>query len=96
VLLIQAVFGGERWSKTRRIRPYAVIVTEIEVTKVWRGHSCLRVASDNLLRSNEFWRHPEGPRFYERAEGSRVARFLRARDPSLRLKSGYAQDDANE
>jgi thiamine-phosphate pyrophosphorylase len=43
-------------------------------------------------------RHPEGPRFYQRAEGSRVGRehSQSARDPSLRLKSGYARDDARE
>jgi len=34
------------------------------------------------------------PRFYQRAEGSPVAHRVVAGDPSLRLKNGYAQDDA--
>jgi hypothetical protein len=42
------------------------------------------------------WRHPERARFHQRAEGSCVGRVRGqyTRDPSLRLKSGYAQDDA--
>jgi hypothetical protein len=32
--------------------------------------------------------------FYQRAEGSPVAHSVVAGDPSLRLKNGYAQDDA--
>jgi thiamine-phosphate diphosphorylase len=42
--------------------------------------------------------HPEGPRFYQRAEGSRVGRehSRSAQDPSLRLNDGYARDDATE
>ena len=41
---------------------------------------------------------PKDPRFHQRAEGSRVGRNCgwSARDPSLRLKYGYAQDDALE
>ena len=41
------------------------------------------------------WRHPEGPRLHERDEGSRAGRRRNqsARDPSLRLKNGYARDD---
>ena len=63
------------------------------------------VAGDPSLRLNNGYawlglnmhltgRHPEGPRFYQRAEGSHVARNVVAGDPSLRLKNGYAQDDA--
>jgi len=37
---------------------------------------------------------PKSPRFYQRAEGSPVAHSFVAGDPSLRLKNGYAQDDA--
>jgi hypothetical protein len=37
---------------------------------------------------------PKSPRSYQRAEGSPVAHSLVAGDPSLRLKHGYAQDDA--
>ena len=37
---------------------------------------------------------PKSPCFYQRAEGSPVARSVVAGDPSLRLKNGYAQDDA--
>jgi len=37
---------------------------------------------------------PKSPRFYQRAEGSPVAQSLVEGDPSLRLKIGYAQDDA--
>ena len=41
-------------------------------------------------------RHPEGPRFFQRAEGSCVDCIDRhsSPDPSLRLKSGCARDDA--
>jgi len=39
-------------------------------------------------------RHPEGPRFYQRVEGSRVQHNRSTPDPSLRLKSGTGQDDA--
>ena len=46
------------------------------------------------LNSESQRRHPEGPRFHQRAEGSPVARSLVAGDPSLRLKNGCAQDDA--
>jgi thiamine-phosphate pyrophosphorylase len=44
------------------------------------------------------WRHPEGPRFHERDEGSRVQRLRSqsASDPSLRPKNGYARDDAGK
>ena len=50
------------------------------------------------LYSSSSRRHPEGPRFHLRAEGSRAYRpCLRpSRDPSLRLKNGYARDDAME
>ena len=43
-------------------------------------------------------RHPEGPRFHQRAEGSRAERVHSqpTPDPSLRLKSGTARDDATE
>jgi hypothetical protein len=43
-------------------------------------------------------RHPEGPRFYRRAEGSRGGQKHNqsAPDPSLRLKNGSAQDDPVE
>ena len=34
------------------------------------------------------------PRFYQRAEGSPVAHSVVEGDPSLRLKTGCAQDDA--
>ena len=34
------------------------------------------------------------PRFHQRAEGSHVAQSVVVGDPSLRLKNGYAQDDA--
>jgi hypothetical protein len=37
---------------------------------------------------------PKRPRFYQRAEGSLLAHRVVAGDPSLRLKNGYAQDDA--
>ena len=37
---------------------------------------------------------PKSPRFYQRVEGSPVAHSVVAGDPSLRLKNGYAQDDA--
>jgi len=37
---------------------------------------------------------PKSPRSYQRAEGSPVAHSVVAGDPSLRLKNGYAQDDA--
>ena len=40
-------------------------------------------------------RHPKGPRFYQWAEGSPLRRSLLAGDPSLRLKNGYARDDAS-
>jgi hypothetical protein len=41
-------------------------------------------------------RHSEAPRFHERGEESRVeVQWCRARDPSLRLKTGFAQDDAD-
>jgi hypothetical protein len=40
-------------------------------------------------------RHPEAPRLYQRSEESRVQRLHPARDPSLRLKGGRAQDDAD-
>ena len=33
--------------------------------------------------------------FLQRAEGSREQRIRSARDPSLRLKNGFAQDDAH-
>ena len=36
---------------------------------------------------------PKSPRFYQRAEGL-PWHTAPQRDPSLRLKSGYAQDDA--
>ena len=36
------------------------------------------------------------PRFYQRAEGSPIAHSIPAGDPSLRLKNGFAQDDAAE
>jgi hypothetical protein len=39
---------------------------------------------------------PKRPRFYQRAEGSLPAHSIVAGDPSLRLKTGYAQDDATE
>ncbi|PYX47959.1 MAG: hypothetical protein DMG79_12950 [Acidobacteria bacterium] len=38
--------------------------------------------------------HPEEPAFFLPAEGSPPARSVLAGDPSLRLKNGYAQDDA--
>jgi len=38
---------------------------------------------------------PKSPRFYQRAEGSPVAHSVVAGDPWLRLKNGYAQDDAS-
>jgi len=43
-------------------------------------------------------RHPEGPRFHQRAAGSRAGRhrIRPAPDPSLRLKNATAQDDAVE
>jgi len=37
---------------------------------------------------------PKSPRFYQRAEGSPVAHSVVTGDSSLRLKKGYAQDDA--
>jgi hypothetical protein len=37
---------------------------------------------------------PQSPRFYQRAEGSPVAHSVVAGNPSLRLKNGYARDDA--
>jgi hypothetical protein len=37
---------------------------------------------------------PKRPRLYQRAEGSPVAHGVVAGDPSLRLKNGFAQDDA--
>jgi len=41
-------------------------------------------------------RHPEALRFHRRGEGSReeYAHVASTRDPSLRLKDGFAQDDA--
>jgi thiamine-phosphate diphosphorylase len=50
------------------------------------------------LNSSSSWRHPEGPRFHERDEGSCVerTRSQSARDPSVRLKNGYARDDAGK
>jgi hypothetical protein len=36
---------------------------------------------------------PKVPRFLQRAEGSPCPQTVRAGDPSLRLKNGYAQDD---
>jgi hypothetical protein len=39
---------------------------------------------------------PKSPRFYQRAERSPVANSVVAGDPSLRLKNGYAQDDATD
>jgi trans-aconitate 2-methyltransferase len=41
-------------------------------------------------------RHPEAPRFHQRGEGSRAAWIRCTLDPSLRLKNGYAQDDAGK
>ena len=38
-------------------------------------------------------RHPEGPRFHQRAEGSPAQHFVQG-DPSLRLKNGSTRDDA--
>ena len=40
-------------------------------------------------------RHPEGPRFHQRAEGSPIRLVHALGDPSLRLKNGFAQDDAH-
>ena len=40
-------------------------------------------------------RHPEGPRFHQRDEGSQYNGLLGSGDPSLRLKSGSARDDAS-
>jgi len=40
-------------------------------------------------------RHPEGPRFRQRAEGSPIRLVHVLGDPSLRLKNGFAQDDAH-
>ncbi len=40
-------------------------------------------------------RHSEGPRFHRRAEESGLEFRHCARDPSLRLRSGSAQDDAS-
>jgi hypothetical protein len=37
---------------------------------------------------------PKSPRFYQRAEGPPRGTQRRSGDPSLRLKNGYAQDDA--
>ena len=37
---------------------------------------------------------PKSPRFYQRAEGSPIAHTVVAGDPTLRLKNGFAQDDA--
>jgi hypothetical protein len=37
---------------------------------------------------------PKRPRCYQRAEGSPVAHNILVGDPSLRLKNGFAQDDA--
>ena len=48
------------------------------------------------LAGTSVGRHPEAPRFYERGEGSRGVRISCALDPSLRLKNGFAQDDAVE
>jgi hypothetical protein len=40
--------------------------------------------------------HSEAPRFHQRGEESRVESTRRcSRDPSLRLRSGFAQDDAS-
>jgi hypothetical protein len=40
-------------------------------------------------------RHPDAPRFHQRREGSGAQLLSRStRDPSLRLKSGFAPDGA--
>jgi len=39
-------------------------------------------------------RHPEVPRFHQRYEGSGVELICSSQDPSLRLKYGFARDDA--
>lgn len=51
-----------------------------------------------LLKPTSSWRHPEGPRFHERDEGSRVERSRNqsAPDPSLRTKNGDAWEDAGK
>jgi hypothetical protein len=41
-------------------------------------------------------RHSEQLRFYQRAERSRVRHRFSARDPSLRLKGGFARDDVEK
>jgi thiamine-phosphate pyrophosphorylase len=70
--------------------------------KSGNGHVMLEQARELKRRftvnPSSSWRHPEGPRFHERDEGSRVERrrSQSARDPSLRLKNGYARDDAEE
>ncbi len=46
------------------------------------------------LKSLPGMRHPDGPRFYQRAEGSPTQRLCAGGDPSLRLKCGSARDDA--
>ena len=38
-------------------------------------------------------RHPEGPRFLQRAEGSSEPTKRGRGSPTLRLTSGYARDD---
>jgi hypothetical protein len=50
----------------------------------------------NQFQTVSWRRHPEGPRFYQRAEGSRVHTHHAVRDPSLRLKNGSSRDDAAE
>jgi hypothetical protein len=42
----------------------------------------------------QFVRHPEAPRFHQRGEGSGEEFLSPALDPLLRLKNGFAQDDA--
>ncbi len=50
-------------------------------------------SGEKQLKFEVSGRHSEGPRFYQRAEESPVSQQMGARDPSLRLESGYAQDD---